>query len=205
MPLKYVFTALLLAVAVPLTAASAQEETPEPEAAAATRGDLVYGSADAPVEIIEYGSMTCPHCGHFSRDVFPMLMENYIETGKVRFVFRNFVRDRVDMAISTISRCTSDEAAAKGLVAAYFTRQEEWMKAENPYAVIAEIAEAAGLSKEEMSACMSDRSLQEHLLEMRQAGVEAYQISGVPYLLLNGMPIKGHSYEELKAGIEAAL
>ncbi len=201
MPLKFIlfFLALFVVPVSSLLAQGADGQSP------AMRGDIVYGSVDAPVEIIEYGSMTCTHCGHFARDVFPELQAQYVDTGKVRFVFRNFVRDRYDMAIATISRCSSDLKVVKSMVDTYFARQDEWMKASNPYEVISEIAKGAGLTQDDMAQCMSDRSLQEHLLEMRKEGVEVYKISGVPFLVLNGMPVKGHTYEALKVAIDAAL
>lgn len=200
MPQKFL-TFILMLFVLPAASVAAQEASVP---STATRGDIVYGSADAPVEIIEYGSMTCSHCGHFSREVFPVIKRDYIDTGKVRFIFRNFVRDRYDMAIATISRCTTDVAAVQSMIDAYFARQEEWMKAANPYSVISDIAKEAGLSQDEMVQCMSDRSLQEHLLEMRQEGVEVYKISGIPFIVLNGVPVKGHSLEALKAAIDAA-
>lgn len=169
------------------------------------RGELVYGDASAPVEIIEYGSMTCPHCGHFSRDVLPQLKKEYIDTGKVRLIFRNFVRDRYDMAVSTLSRCMVDRDGAKELTESYFTRQEEWMKAGNPYEVIAAIAKDGGVTEEAMRQCISDRSLQEHLVEMRTEGINLYKISAIPYVLLNGVHVEGHSFEALKEAIDAAL
>lgn len=201
MPLKFLPFFLMLVV-VSLSSVLAEGEAGQ---SPAMRGDIIYGSADAPVEIIEYGSLTCSHCGHFAREVFPELKTQYVDTGKVRFIFRNFVRDRYDMAIATISRCSSDIKVIKSMVDAYFVRQDEWMKAENPYEVISEIAKQAGLSQDNMAQCMSDRSLQEHLLKMRKEGVEVYKISGVPFLVLNGMPIKGHTFEALKAAIDAAL
>ncbi len=201
MSLKFISFFLALFV-VPMSSLLAQSADGQSDA---MRGDIIYGSADAPVEIIEYGSMTCSHCGHFARDVFPALKTQYVDTGKVRFIFRNFVRDRYDMAIATISRCSSDLTVIKSMVDAYFVRQDDWMKAENPYEIISEIAKGAGLSQDDMAQCMSDRSLQEHLLEMRKEGVDVYKISGVPFLVLNGMPVKGHSLEALKAAIDAAL
>lgn len=201
MPLKFLPFFLMLVV-VSLSSVLAEGEAGQ---SPAMRGDIIYGSADAPVEIIEYGSLTCSHCGHFAREVFPELKTQYVDTGKVRFIFRNFVRDRYDMAIATISRCSSDIKVIKSMVDAYFVRQDEWMKAENPYEIISEIAKQAGLSQDNMAQCMSDRSLQEHLLKMRKEGVEVYKISGVPFLVLNGMPVKGHTFEALKAAIDAAL
>ncbi|WP_286828860.1 MULTISPECIES: DsbA family protein [Kordiimonas] len=191
---------LAAAAMVFTTAVAAQDGPSQPFVS----GDLVYGSPDAPVEVIEYGSMTCPHCGHFARDTFPQVKQELIDTGKVRFVFRNFVRDRYDMAVAVISRCTTDRDVTKQLVDTYFTRQDEWMRAQNPYEVIAGIAEEAGITQPEMSRCISDQEAQKHLAEMTQNGIQTYKINSIPYIMVNGKHLEAHSFEAVKEAVEAA-
>ncbi len=198
MSFKVGFLAVLAMVFT--TPISAQEGPSQPF----VMGELVYGSADAPVEVIEYGSMTCPHCGHFASDTFPRVKKELIDTGKVRFVFRNFVRDRFDMAVAVISRCTADEAVTKQLVDTYFVRQQDWMRAPNPYEVIAQIATDAGISQPEMSRCISDQEAQKHLAEMTQNGIQAYKINSIPYIMVNGKHLEDHSFEAVKEAVEAA-
>ncbi|MFC4347491.1 DsbA family protein [Kordiimonas lipolytica] len=194
--------AVMAAVATVFTATAvmAQDGPSQPF----VMGDIVYGAADAPVEVIEYGSMTCPHCGHFASDTFPQVKKELIETGKIRFVFRNFVRDRYDMAVAVISRCTADVNVTKQLLDAYFTRQDEWMRAQNPYEVIAAIATESGIAQDEMSRCISDQEAQKHLAEMTQNGIETYKINGIPYIMVNGKHLAGHSFEDVKEAVEAA-
>lgn len=196
------FKNLIIAALVLLSplAVSAQDAAEGPF----LKGDIVYGSVDAPIEIIEYGSMTCPHCGQFSREIFPKVKKEFIDTGKVRFVFRNFVRDRVDLAIASISRCTADVNVTKNLVDSFFERQEEWMHADNPYAVIAEIAKAGGITQPEIERCVSDQGALEHLVEMQQTGIETYKVSRIPYVMLNGKALDNYAFETIKAAVEAA-
>ena len=91
---KLIAGAAMAIAAVTSTAALAQENATPLPAMAHIYGDIVYGKADAPIEVIEYGSFTCPHCASFEAEVLPFLKEKLISTGKVKFVFRNFVRDR---------------------------------------------------------------------------------------------------------------
>lgn len=197
MSFKQIVMALVV-FAVPHTV-WAQDET-----TLGLRGEITYGEKTAPVEVIEYGSFTCPHCGEFATEVFPQLKAEYIDNGQVRFVFRNFVRDRYDMAVAAISRCTTEPEKAKAMIAAFFERQKEWMTSENPYATMAEIAGESGVSEQALGECVSDRELQEHIVEMRTVGIETYEINSVPWVLVNGAKVHAHSYEELKEAIEAA-
>jgi protein-disulfide isomerase len=168
------------------------------------RGELVYGAKTAKIEVMEYGSFTCPVCARFASEVLPQLKAEYIDTGKVRFIFRNFVRDRYDMAVAAISRCTTSADTAKELTETFFVRQNDWIRTDNPYEAMASIAEEHGIDKEKLGECVSSRSLQEHMVEMRNFGIESYQITHVPTILVNGAVIKGHTYEALKEVLDAA-
>ncbi|WP_262690260.1 DsbA family protein [Kordiimonas aestuarii] len=194
---KAVLAAILLAFA---PVAHAQDSAEGPR----LRGELTYGDKTAKVEVIEYGSFTCPHCARFAREILPQLKADYIDTGKVKFIFRNFVRDRYDMAVAVTTRCTTSADTTKAMTETFFERQKEWMTSDNPYAVMAEIAGDAGVSQTELGNCISDRALQEHMVEMRNFGIESYQINAVPAILVNGAKIDMHSYEDLKDAIEAA-
>ena len=209
MTYKAVITAILLAFA---PAAFAQDHDHKPgetheaveDDGIGVRGELVYGEKTAKVEVMEYGSFTCPHCARFTSEIFPRIKADFIDTGKVRFIFRNFVRDRYDMAVAAISRCTAGPEETKELTEVFFQRQNDWVRADNPYEVMAEIAVEHGLSKDKLGECISSRGLQEHLVEMRNFGIESYQINEVPTLFVNGAKIKGYSYEILKEAIDAA-
>lgn len=168
------------------------------------RGELVYGAKTAKIEVMEYGSFTCGHCAHFAKDILPKIKAEYIDTGKVRFVFRNFVRDRYDMAVAAISRCTTKMETTQEMTEAFFVQQQDWMRAENPYEAMASIAEEHGIDKEKLGECISSRGLQEHLVEMRNFGIESYQINAVPTIFVNGARLKDYSFETIKAAIDAA-
>ncbi len=168
-------------------------------------GDIVYGSAEAPVELIEYGSLTCPHCASFSSDVLPRLMQDYINDGQLRFVFRNFVRDRYDLAAAAASRCLPDTDATKRTLAALFAEQSEWLQSSNPYQAIADIVGREGLTQEAMGQCISDQEVRVHIVQMTQNGAEQFDIKSIPTLVLNGIPMVFPGYDTLKLRIDAQI
>lgn len=168
-------------------------------------GDIVYGDPAAPVELIEYGSLTCPHCASFSKDVLPRLQADFIESGKLRFVFRNFVRDRYDLAAAAASRCLTDKDATKRALENLFAEQNAWMSSENAYVAIGEIVAREGLSQADYGKCISDQTIQTHLMEMRQTGIQLYEISGIPTLVLQGNAFGFPGYDKLKLRIESAI
>jgi protein-disulfide isomerase len=168
-------------------------------------GDIVYGDPDAPVELIEYGSLTCSHCASFSKDVLPRLQADFIESGKLRFVFRNFIRDRYDLAGAAASRCLTDEKATKQALENLFAEQEAWLSSENAYVAIGEIVGRQGLSQEDYGKCLSDQTVQKHLVEMRQVGIQLYDIKSIPTLVLDGNAFSFPGYDMLKLRIESAI
>lgn len=204
-------------MAVSATWASATAQSSSPQASPATPatptipdragvwGDIVYGDPDAPVELIEYGSLTCPHCASFSRDVLPRLMQDFINDGKLRFVFRNFVRDRFDLAAAAGSRCMADVDATKRTLNTLFAEQARWLQADNPLGAIAEIVGREGLDQEALTACLKDQQVRVHIVEMTQDGAKKYNIKGIPTLVLNGVSMSFPGYPALKLRIEAQL
>ena len=150
-------------------------------------GDIVLGAADAPVEVIEYGSLTCGGCARFHEVVLPELKKKYIETGKVRFVFRHFVRDPADLAASKITRCQGVERYYP-LLDLFFARQRNWLN--NDYeANLANLSRRAGLGKAKLDACLADQELQDMIIEQRQAGVRDYEVNSTPTIIVNGKPV----------------
>lgn len=194
--------AVMFAIAANAQQLSTPETIPDREG---VWGDIVYGNPSARVELIEYGSLTCPHCASFSAEVLPRLQEDFIKDGKLRFVFRNFVRDRYDLAAAVASRCLSSEDATKRTLKALFAEQSDWLQAQNPFVAIAEIAGREGLGQEEFSSCLSEQSVRKHIVEMTQNGAKLYDIKAIPTLVLNGAPFGFNGYDALKARINEAI
>lgn len=169
------------------------------------RGDIVYGDASAPVEVIEYASLTCPHCKLFMDEVADYLKESLIPEGKVRLIFRNFVRDQLDLAVSVAARCTNDMDTSKALLETYFDKQVAWATANDPKPAIFAIAEARGVNKESLDTCLQSREMFEHVIGIAKEGHEKYQIQGTPTVIMNGEKVKFNSYDELRVQIRAAV
>ncbi len=170
-----------------------------------TWGDIVYGSEDAPVTVIEYASLTCPHCAGFAREIFPQIKKEFIDTGKIKFVYRNFLLNRVDMAASTVARC-GDMKQTKKLMSVYFSRQNEWMRAENPQDALASLARrTVNMSRTDFDRCLSNVEMHKNLVAMTSGAADQYNISSTPQVVVNGEVTTDYSFETIKKAIEAEL
>jgi|GEM_PF-1431953 len=204
MKFSSVFGAFLMGAG--LSSVAVAQEAPQPaiEVPAHIHGDIVYGSADAPVEVIEYASMTCPHCKSFNQTVLPALLKELIPQGKVKLVFRNFVRDRADLAVAVVSRCTTDLDFTKKLIDTYFEKQEQWMAASNPGLAIHSIAAGNGLDFEEIEKCAASKEIAKHIIEVTQNGAKEYGIDSIPTVIMNGKKVTFSTYGDLIAQVTAA-
>lgn len=188
-------------------AAAAEEATALAQAAGGegTWGDIVYGDPDAPVEIIEYASLTCPHCATFAANIFPQVKEKYIDTGKVKFIYRNYVMNRYDMAASVVARCKGPEVT-KRLMSVFFARQADWTRAEDPMAALAGLARrAGGMSRTEFDRCMANTEMQQHLVKMGQDGAVRYQVNATPTIIVNGDKVDNYFWDNLQEVIDGEL
>ena len=169
-------------------------------------GDIVYGDPDAPIELIEYASLTCPHCARFAADIFPKIQAEYIDTGKVKFIYRNYVMNPYDMAASVAARCKTPDVA-KRLMKVYFDRQSAWLGAEDKVGALAGLARrAGGISRTQFDRCTANRDMQQHLAKMTQDGAARYRVNATPTLLVDGSKVEAtNDWEAVKAAIEAEL
>jgi protein-disulfide isomerase len=166
--------------------------------------DLVLGKADAPVTIIEYASMTCPHCANFHKSTYPALKAKYIETGKVRFIFREFPLDELAVAASMLARCAGGEKAI-ALIDVLFASQEKWA-IRQPIPVLQQIAKQAGFTEKTFDECLKDKTLYNNIMAMRDRGSKEYKVESTPTLFVNGKMQKGDvTIESLEKVIEPLL
>ncbi len=151
--------------------------------------ETALGSEDAPVTIIEFASLTCPHCAHFHEATFPGLKEKYIDTGKVRFIFRDFPLDQAALYASIVARCAGPERFF-GFLEILFSRQPVWVN--NEYRVnLARIAKLGGIGAEAFEACMKNKELGDFILQGRQDALKEYEISATPTFIINGKSYSG--------------
>jgi protein-disulfide isomerase len=166
--------------------------------------DLAIGKADAPVTIVEYASMTCPHCAAFHKNTYPALKERYIDTGKVRFIFREFPLDEVAVAASMLARCAGGDKAI-ALIDVLFNSQDTWA-VRQPIPPLMQIAKQAGFTQSTFDACLKDQKLYENIVAVRERGSKEFKVESTPTLFVNGKMVRGGaSIEELEKQMQPYL
>lgn len=169
--------------------------------------DMVLGSADAPIEMIEYASYTCPHCARFHANVYPQLKADYIETGKVRFVYREVYFDRFGLWASMIARCAGPERFF-GITDLMYERQGAWLASRDPETIIAELrklAKTAGMDDATLDACLEDGPKAQALVGWYQANAERDSISSTPSFLIDGQNYSNMAYPAFQQLLDGKL
>lgn len=169
--------------------------------------DVSLGDANAPITVVEYASFTCPHCANFHKTVWPQLKANYIDTGKVHFVFREVYFDRVGVWAAMIARCAPQDRYF-GIADHLFNRQREWTSGGSPEETVQNlfaIGRQAGLSDGQMTECMSDRAYAEALVAEYQKNSEADDITSTPAFIINGEKASNMNYEDFSALLDKEL
>ena len=154
-------------------------------ALAETAQEFVLGSPDAPVTMIEYASLTCPHCASFHTETLPELKAKYIDTGKVRLIYRDFPLDQMALEASILAHCAGQERGPLFL-SAFFQNQGRWAVADDPSASLRQLAKLGGLSDQRIDACLADKQLGDSILQMRLDGEKQHSIQSTPSFVING-------------------
>jgi protein-disulfide isomerase len=166
-------------------------------------GDRALGAADAKVVVVEYASTTCPHCATFHKDVFPGVKTDYIDSGKVKFIFREFPLNDVDLAAVMVARCAPEDKYFP-LIDIYFEQQETWTKG-NPREELFKIAQLAGFTQESFDACLKDEKVAKGILESRDRAESEFGVQSTPTFFINGEVLRGvESAEEFRKLLDAA-
>jgi protein-disulfide isomerase len=190
----------------PIGEAMAQTATAALVAKPMSLPDMALGPAKAPVSITEYGSMSCPHCAAFEQNVFPMLKSKYIDTGKVRFVFREFPLDIKAAAASMLARCIAGDDAGK-----YFEAIDLLFKQQDPLMeqtkdTLKLIGKQAGMNEQAVESCEKDQALLDKLKADQAFAFEVLKVNATPTFFINDEMVKGAmSFEELDQKIKALL
>jgi protein-disulfide isomerase len=169
--------------------------------------DMALGPANAPITITEFASMTCPHCAAFNADVFPKIKAAYIDTGKIRYVFREFPLDIKAAAGSMLSRCIAKDDAGKyfAVTDMLFKQQSDWVM-KNTTETLTRIGKQAGLSQQAVDDCLKDQTLLDKIVADQKFANDVLKVNSTPTFFLNGEMIKGEtSFEEFDKRIKALL
>jgi protein-disulfide isomerase len=200
----------------PLAALAQQKKGPPPAAGQVPAADLMkpgplpdlaLGKADAPVTIIEFASLTCGHCANFHNTVFPKLKEKYIDTGKVRFILREFPLDNRAAAAAMVARCAGEDKSY-ALISDMFTKQESWAFVQ-PAAFIPalfEVSKAHGFTKDSFDKCVADQKLLDNVAAARDLANKSFGVRSTPTFFINGRRLDGNpgAIESFDKAIEAA-
>jgi protein-disulfide isomerase len=171
--------------------ALAQGVSPQELAVQGPLGDVVLGSPDAKVTIIEYASLTCSHCAAFHKDTYPVLKQRYIETGQVRFILREFPLDPLATAGFMLARCEGD-AKYYPITDLLFSQQKTWAFSDKPVDALQAMMRQAGFSQEKFEACLRDQKLYDAVNAVRNRAAEKFNVNSTPTFFINGQRHTGN-------------
>ena len=167
--------------------------------------ERALGDPNAPVTIVEFSSMTCPHCASFHREKLPKIKKEYIDTGKVRLVFSDFPLGQLAMGASMVARCVETERYF-GFLEMLFRGQQGWATSPQPRQELERLARFGGLSRTEFDACLDNQTLFQGIKDARDKAAERHGISSTPtFIIGDGKVVGDQDYEVFKKAIDEAL
>jgi protein-disulfide isomerase len=167
--------------------------------------DKAEGKLDAPITVIEYASMTCTHCANFAVKVYPELKTRYIDTGKVRYILREFPLDAVAAAGFMLARCVGEDKYF-AMINVLFRMQDKWAFVQDSQSALLSIARQAGLSEQSFKQCMTNQQLLDSIEQVRQRASDKFGVNSTPTFFINGEAHRGEmSLDELNKALEPYL
>jgi protein-disulfide isomerase len=186
--------------AAPTAASSGQSAQ---SALAPEADDHVLGKADAPITIVEYASLTCPHCGAFHRDVMPQVKKEWIETGKAKLVYRNFPLNQQALTAAKLAECMQGERYF-GLLDVLFQQMDRWAT-QDPVPGLTRLGKLGGLGDEQIKSCLSDAAAEKRILQKQLIGQQQLGVGSTPTFFINGRKIVGaETYDMFRQALVAA-
>lgn len=169
--------------------------------------DMATGNPEATVTLVEYASFTCPHCANFHAEVYSRIKPEYIDTGKIKFEYREVYFDRYGLWAAMLARC-GGEMRYFGITDILFEKQREWAASEDPAVVVENlktIGRSVGLEDAAMDVCLKDQTMAEALVAHFEESMARDEVEGTPTFFINGVKHPNMSYEDLKALLDAEL
>ena len=193
------FAVFLLSLPAPGTAVAAIVSIDE------AKMEMAIGEKDAPVTMVEYSSLGCPHCAAFHKNALPRIKKDYIDTGKVRLIYQDFPLGTPALAASMIARCAGPKKFF-GFIEILFRSQAQWARSKTPLDALAKVARFGGLSKADVDACLKRQELLDHIRKGALVGQETYKINSTPSFVIGTKIISGNQpFEEFKKVLDKAL
>jgi protein-disulfide isomerase len=183
-------------------AATTMEEAPQDGGIV----EMTLGAEDAPVTLVEYASFTCPHCANFHMNQLKQLKAEYVDTGKVRFIYRDVYFDRIGLWASMLARCETDRFF--GVADLIYSKQDEWLSSRDPVVLadnLRKLGKVAGLEEGRIDACLQDADKAKALVAWFEENSAADDVRATPTIVIDGKKIDGNSYEAIKTALDAKL
>jgi protein-disulfide isomerase len=175
----------------PAHAAAAHQQLADAQTALAlTKDDRILGNPDAPITIIEYASLTCPHCAHFTNEVLPELKKKWIDTGKAKLVLRDYPLDEPALRAAMIARCAPPDRFY-AYTDMFFGAQDKWVTARDYRDALARLVKLGGMSREEFDNCLKNTALENKIVETRLVASKELDVNSTPTFFINGTKFTG--------------
>ena len=169
---------------------------------AKTDEEFFLGNKDAKIVVIEYASMTCIHCANFHKQVYTKIKKNYIDTNKIKFIFRDFPLDKQALFASVLAKCAPKDKYFN-FVKLILTNQEKWISNDDTFMnKLRNIGKLAGLNENKINSCFKDEKMVDNIIRTRSIGEEKYNINSTPSLIINEKKYSAMSYENFEKIIE---
>ena len=209
--MREIWFSLLIVLSLAGASPAVGQTPPKPapgggEALTVKPDDRVLGNAEAPITIIEYASLTCPHCAHFAVDVLPKLKQKWIDTGKAKLVLREFPLDEPALRAAMVARCAAADKFYP-LVDTFFSQQEQWVTARDYRAALEKLAKLAGIGDKQFKTCIEDKKLEDQIVQSRLTAAQQLGVSSTPSFFVNGQKFEGaptfEAFDQLLSGLAA--
>ena len=172
-----------------------------------SKDDRILGNPEAPITIVEYASLTCPHCAHFANDVLPGIKKEWIDTGKAKLVLRDFPLDEPALRAAMITRCAPPNRYY-AFADTFFAAQEKWVRSSDYREALARLAKLGGMGQEEFDACLANTALENKIVEGRLKASQELNVDSTPTFFVNGSKLAGaptaEEFQKLLSGLAAA-
>ena len=166
--------------------------------------ELAMGDSSG-IPVVEYGSLTCPHCATFSREVFPELKKDYIDTGKVRYIFREFSRNPLDVAAFVLARCIGDDKAFAA-IELLFSTQDKWAFVDKPLEPLIAAMRPTGLTHDQAMACLKDKPKADAMMAITKRATDEIKMTGTPTFVIDGKVFGGElSMDQMRAILDPMI
>lgn len=173
---------------------------------ALNKDDHILGNPDAPITMIEYASLTCPHCAHFANEVLPELKKKWIDTGKVKLVLRDYPLDEPALRAAMIARCAPPDRYY-AYIDTFFATQEKWVMSRDYRDALARLAKLGGMGKDEFDNCLKNTGLENRILEERLTASKELDVNSTPTFFINGTKFTGaptvEEFDKVLSGLSA--